>query len=144
MITATCSRAARFRAPGQIGIEACDLRPPRAGEALVRLEGSGVCGSNVPVWEGRPWFQYPLEPGRPGHEGWGEVVALGEGVTTVTTGTRVALLSERAFAEYDVTSASSVVPLPPALAGRPFPGEAVGCAMNAFRRSGIESGQRVA
>jgi threonine dehydrogenase-like Zn-dependent dehydrogenase len=37
-----------------------------------------------------------------------------------------------------------VVALPPALDGQPFPGEPLGCAMNIFRRSGIEPGQTVA
>jgi threonine dehydrogenase-like Zn-dependent dehydrogenase len=36
------------------------------------------------------------------------------------------------------------VALPPALDGLPFPGEAFGCAMNVFRRSRVEAGQRVA
>jgi threonine dehydrogenase-like Zn-dependent dehydrogenase len=54
------------------------------------------------------------------------------------------VLSYRAFAEYDVADASHCVPLPAALAGKPFPGEAIGCAMNIFARSGIEKGQWLA
>ncbi len=34
--------------------------------------------------------------------------------------------------------------LPPELAGKPFPGEPLGCAMNIFRRSDIRAGQTVA
>ncbi len=34
--------------------------------------------------------------------------------------------------------------LPPELAGQPFPGEPLGCAMNIFRRSDIQPGQTVA
>ena len=41
------------------------------GQVRIRLEGSGVCASSVPVWEGRPWFWYPAAPGAPGHEGLG-------------------------------------------------------------------------
>jgi threonine dehydrogenase-like Zn-dependent dehydrogenase len=117
---------------------------PGPGEVLMRLEGCGVCGSSLPVWEGRPWFDYPLAPGEPGHEGWGVVEELGEGVSGLAVGTRVAALSQRAFAEYDVAPAGMLAPLPPQLDGRPFPGEAIGCAVNAFRRSRIEAGQRVA
>jgi threonine dehydrogenase-like Zn-dependent dehydrogenase len=37
-----------------------------------------------------------------------------------------------------------VVKLPPALDGKPFPGEPLGCAFNIFRRSDIRAGQTVA
>jgi 2-desacetyl-2-hydroxyethyl bacteriochlorophyllide A dehydrogenase len=121
------------------------VRPePGRGEVRVRLEGCGVCASNLPVWEGRPWFQYPLTPGAPGHEGWGIVDAAGDGVTNVRRGDRVAILSNRAYAEYDVASTDSVVPIPAELRGRSIPAEAVGCAMNIFRRSDIRRGQNVA
>ena len=104
----------------------------------VEVEGCGVCGSNLPVWEGRPWFDYPLAPGSPGHEAWGRVV---EGPSA---GTRVALLAESAFASELVVPADRVVPLPAALDGQPFPGEALGCAFNAARRSDFRPGQTVA
>ena len=123
--------------------EAALPRPAR-GEVRVRLEGCGVCASNLPVWQGRSWFQYPLTPGAPGHEGWGVVDAEGDGVTNVRRGDRVAILSNRAYAEYDIASADSVVPIPSALGGRSIPAEAVGCAMNIFRRSDIHSNQTVA
>jgi threonine dehydrogenase-like Zn-dependent dehydrogenase len=116
---------------------------PAAGEVRVRVEGCGVCASSLPVFEGRPWFEYPRGAGEPGHEGWGVVDALGDGVTGVQSGDRVAFLSGRAFAEYDVAHAQSVVVLPEALDGRLFPGEAVGCALNIFRRSDISAGQTV-
>jgi threonine dehydrogenase-like Zn-dependent dehydrogenase len=121
------------------------VRPePGRGEVRVRLEGCGVCASNLPVWQGRPWFHYPLTPGAPGHEGWGTVDAAGDGVTNLLRGDRVAILSNRAYAEYDVAAADSAVPIPAALAGRPIPAEAVGCAMNIFRRSDIHADQTVA
>ena len=49
------SRAARFRAPGEITLEELEMEPAENGKVRVRLEGCGVCGSNLPVWEGRPW-----------------------------------------------------------------------------------------
>jgi threonine dehydrogenase-like Zn-dependent dehydrogenase len=72
------------------------------------------------------------------------VDALGEGVSGVGVGARVAPLSYRSYAEYDVAAADVIVPLPAALDGQPFPGEPLGCAMNIFRRSGISAGQTVA
>src|SRR5436305_11806080 len=96
----------------------------------IRLEGCGVCGSNLPSWEGRAWFKYPLSPGEPGHEGWGIIDAVGADVTRFRGGERVAVISYRAFAEFDVAHQNSVVALPDQLAGKPFPGAALGCAMN--------------
>jgi threonine dehydrogenase-like Zn-dependent dehydrogenase len=128
-----CSRLARVSTPA-----------PAAGQVRIRLEGSGVCASNLPVWEGRDWFNYPLSPGAPGHEGWGIVEAVGEGVAGLDTGQRVAFLSERAYAEVDLADADAVVALPDTLDGHPFPGEPLGCAMNIFERSGIAAGDSVA
>jgi threonine dehydrogenase-like Zn-dependent dehydrogenase len=121
------------------------LRPePGPGQLRVKLEGCGVCGSNLPTWEGREWFKYPLTPGAPGHEGWGVVDAVGPGVQGFKVGDRVATLSSSSYAEYDVVDTGAAVVLPKALEGKPFPGEPLGCAMNIFRRSDIQPGQTVA
>lgn len=137
-------QAAVVTEPGRVRFTRIPVPEPRAGEVRVRLEGCGVCGSNLPPWEGRPWFKYPLEPGELGHEGWGMVDALGSGVRGIRAGTRVALLSFRAYAQYDIAAESAVVPLPAGLEGKPFPGEALGCAMNVFQRCDIHRGQTVA
>ena len=143
-ITSVRGRAAVIAAPGQIELREVEFRGPVAGEVRVRIEGCGVCASNVPVWQGKPWFEYPLEPGAPGHEAWGHVDALGEGVTDLARGDRVALLSSHAFATYDFAIASQVVQLPADLNDQPVPAEALGCAVNIFRRSAIAQGQTVA
>jgi threonine dehydrogenase-like Zn-dependent dehydrogenase len=113
-------------------------------QVKVRLEGCGICASSLPFWEGRDWFSYPSEPGSPGHEGWGIVEAVGERVTNISAGDRVAFLSSHAFAEYDVAEENSLVKIPQALSGKPFPGEPLGCAMNIFERSNIQPGDTVA
>ncbi|HLT06435.1 MAG TPA: zinc-binding dehydrogenase [Cyclobacteriaceae bacterium] len=110
----------------------------------VRLEGVGLCASNIPVWEGREWFQYPLDPGTPGHEGWGIVEDFGDQVTGFHVGQRVAILQGNAFSEYLAVSAENAVVLPPELEGMPFPGEPLGCLMNIFKRADIQAGQTVA
>ncbi len=137
-------RAAALERPGSIRIASRERPDPGPGEVRVRLEGSGVCASNLDVWKGRPWFDYPLPPGAPGHEGWGRVDAVGAGVEGIHEGERVASLGQRAYAEYDLVRSEQLVPIPEELGEAPFPGEALGCAMNIFARSGIEEGQTVA
>lgn len=137
-------RAARLAEPGKIEIEVVDVPEPGDGEVRVRLEGCGVCASNIPPWEGREWFSYPMAPGQLGHEGWGRVDAVGSGVGDLKPGDRVAFLSNNAYAEYDVAPAGSVVRLPEALDDVPFPGEPLGCAVNIFRRSHVKAGDTVA
>ncbi|GJG87478.1 oxidoreductase [Gemmatimonadetes bacterium T265] len=136
--------AAILAAPGVVRVEPGPPPAPGPGEVRVRLEGSGVCASNLPMWEGREWFTYPAPPGNPGHEGWGTVDALGDGVTGLAVGQRVAALSYAAYATHDVAKADAVVPLPAALDGRPFPGEPLGCAMNILARGDVRPGQDVA
>ena len=113
-----------------------DVPAPEPGpeEVLVRVEGCGVCGSSQPLWEGRPWFSYPPEPGSPGHEVWGRT----------KDGRRVATLSQRGYAEWDVAREDELVELPDELDGVPFPGEAFACAVNIVRRADVRKGHRVA
>jgi len=130
--------------PRRARLEKIDVPEPGPREVRVRLEGCGVCASNLELWTGQPWFQYPIAAGAPGHEGWGSVDAIGSDVSNVTIGERVALLSFKAYAEYDIASADSVMPLPDLIKGKPCPAEPLGCVMNVFRRSCIGSGQSVA
>ncbi len=137
-------RAAVFAGPRDIRVETVPLKRPEPDQVRIRLEGCGLCASNLPVWLGAPWFDYPFEPGSPGHEGWGRIDAVGDKVHHLKVGERVAFLSEHAYAESDVAPADAVVPLPESQTDQPFPGEPLGCALNIFRRSRIAAGQTVA
>jgi threonine dehydrogenase-like Zn-dependent dehydrogenase len=137
-------RAAVVTGAGKIRVDDIPLPQPGPGQVRIRLDGCGVCASNLGPWAGPEWMKFPTEPGGLGHEGWGEIDAIGEGVTDLAKGDRVAALSYHSYAGYDVADADAVVRLPPALDGLPFPGEPLGCAMNIMRRSGIEAGQTVA
>jgi len=117
---------------------------PRSTEVLVRLEGCGVCASNIPPWEGREWFKYPMAPGALGHEGWGIIDSIGADVMHFAPGQRVAILSQNAYAQYDTVDESNVIALADSLMGQPFPAEPLGCAMNIFKRCQIRAGQTVA
>ncbi|WP_296722337.1 zinc-binding dehydrogenase [Erythrobacter sp.] len=137
-------KAAVLRGPGELAVTRAALPEPGEGEVRVRLEGCGVCASNLTPWEGPEWMEFPTSPGELGHEGWGVIDNVGPGVADLAEGDRVAALTYRSYAEADIAPAGMVVKLPPELDGQPFPGEPLGCAFNIFRRSAIEPGQHVA
>lgn len=137
-------RAAVVTGPGRMEVVDVPAPEPGPGEVRIRLEGCGVCASNLTPWAGPEWMTFPTEPGGLGHEGWGVIDRIGPGVAGVKTGDRVAALSFHAYAAYDIAAAQNVVRLPAALDGRYFPGEPLGCAINIFKRSQIRAGETVA
>ena len=137
-------QAAVLTAPGEMRIAEVARPEPGEGEVRVRLEGCGVCASNLTPWGGSEWMHYPTAPGELGHEGWGRIEAIGPGVTGLVEGDRVAALGYRSYAEADIVPSGMVVKLPGELDAVPFPGEALGCAFNIFRRSRIAPGQHLA
>jgi 2-desacetyl-2-hydroxyethyl bacteriochlorophyllide A dehydrogenase len=80
-------RAVTFQAPGEVRIdEKPDPELEGPGDAIVRVDASGVCGSDLHIYHGR----VAIEPGFTiGHEYVGEVVALGDDVSSVSVGDRV-------------------------------------------------------
>ena len=69
-------------------IEEIELDPPKANEVLVKMAASGVCYSDVSMYEGHIPRDFPLILG---HEGAGIVQQVGEGVTNVKEGDHVVL-----------------------------------------------------
>ena len=62
-------------------IEIAEPEKPGAGEALVRVRRVGICGTDISGFLGKmPFFSYPRIPG---HELGVEVIAVGEGVSSV-------------------------------------------------------------
>jgi threonine dehydrogenase-like Zn-dependent dehydrogenase len=65
------------------------LPDPKAGEVVVAVKASGICGTDIEVMHGAYGASaFPLVPG---HEFSGEVIAVGAGVDTLTVGTRVVI-----------------------------------------------------
>ena len=75
-----------FGAP--LEISDLELPTPGFGEALVRVETSGVCHTDLHAAHG-DWPVKPQPPFVPGHEGYGTVVALGTGVRDLEVGDKV-------------------------------------------------------
>src|SRR3954470_17580578 len=80
-------RAVTFQAPGQVRVEEKpDPQLSAADDALIRIEASGICGSDLHIYHGR----VPVEQGFTiGHEFVGTVVAAGDRVERVAVGDRV-------------------------------------------------------
>jgi len=80
-------RAVTFQAPGEVRVEEKPEPELLAGDdALVRVEASGICGSDLHIFHGR----VPVEPGFTiGHEFVGAVLAAGDEVERVAVGDRV-------------------------------------------------------
>jgi len=65
-----------------------EVPTPGAGQVLVKIAASGVCHTDLHAAQG-DWPVKPNPPFIPGHEGVGQVVAVGAGVTHVKEGDRV-------------------------------------------------------
>ena len=63
---------------------------PKAGEVLIKVHKTAICGTDVHIYNWDPWAQDHIKaPMTIGHEYVGEVAALGEGVTGLKVGQRV-------------------------------------------------------
>ena len=80
-------RAVTFQAPGEVRVE--EVPEPElieAGDAIVRIEATGVCGSDLHIYHGR----VQIEPGFTiGHEYVGTVIEVGTDVRDVQVADRV-------------------------------------------------------
>jgi 2-desacetyl-2-hydroxyethyl bacteriochlorophyllide A dehydrogenase len=80
-------QAVTFQAPGEVRLEERPEPELTAGDdAVVRVEATGICGSDLDIYHGR----VQIEPGFTiGHEFVGTVESAGPGVTEVAEGDRV-------------------------------------------------------
>jgi NADPH2:quinone reductase len=101
--------------PEKLRIDDTDAAEPGRGEARVRVLATGVSFAEVQMLKHR----YPMQPKYPfvpGYDLVGEVTALGEGVTGVRVGDRVAaLLVTGAWRTHVVVKADRLVPVPDGL-----------------------------
>jgi 2-desacetyl-2-hydroxyethyl bacteriochlorophyllide A dehydrogenase len=82
-------KTAVFYGGPDIRVEEIPDPVPGPGQVLVRVRAAGICGSDLHGYRApRPDLTYPL---RAGHELSGEVADVGEGVTGLSPGQRVAI-----------------------------------------------------
>ena len=109
----------RFGGPEVLEYAEVATPAPKSGEVLVRLEYSGVNFTEIyqraGLYAKSHTYQTPL-PMVIGSEGGGTVATLGEGVTGLKIGDRVAYCIVRgSYAEYAVVPAWRLVNIPPAM-----------------------------
>lgn len=85
-------RAVQIHAPGKFSVETVPVPVPKRGEVLVQIKAIAICGSDPGIFGGKvlhngwpPYFPFVA-----GHEFAAQVVALGEGVSSLKVGDRVA------------------------------------------------------
>jgi len=79
--------AVTFQEPGRVAVEERpEPEPIAADDAVVRVDASGICGSDLHIFHGRVKIEQGFTIG---HEYVGTVVAAGDGVTQVAVGDRV-------------------------------------------------------
>jgi len=81
-------KAVIFDAPGNIKIGEIDKSKLKSEEALIAVKASGLCGTDLHIYDGDFIASYPVVPG---HEFAGEVVDVGPDVVDVNVGDRVAI-----------------------------------------------------
>jgi 2-desacetyl-2-hydroxyethyl bacteriochlorophyllide A dehydrogenase len=82
-------KAVVIEEPNQVSVKAVDDPSPAAGEAVVKVEACGICGTDIHVIRGE--FEPTRYPIIPGHEFCGEVVEVGAGVRNLKAGDFVAV-----------------------------------------------------
>ena len=83
----------------------------RSGMVLVKVHAIGVNFADVRFRQGL-YVVKPKLPDTPGMEAAGVIEAVGEGVSTLKPGTRVAAFTVKSYAEYCQAPESMVIPLP--------------------------------
>jgi 2-desacetyl-2-hydroxyethyl bacteriochlorophyllide A dehydrogenase len=83
-------RAVALISPGKVQI-VDDWPEPECGpdDVIVQIRGVGLCGSDLSVFDGKR--EVPQLPWVFGHEGGGDIVAVGSGVTNREVGQRVVI-----------------------------------------------------
>ncbi|MDR1744149.1 MAG: zinc-dependent alcohol dehydrogenase family protein [Planctomycetota bacterium] len=81
-------KAAKIIEKGRVDIVDLPKPEPGDGEVLIRVESSGICGTDLHMYHGQSMGGYPIVPG---HEFAGVVEAAGRGTSRFKAGDRVAV-----------------------------------------------------
>lgn len=84
----TTMKALQITKPHELKIITVERPEPGIGEVLIKVMASGICGTDVHILEGEYLGAYPVIPG---HEFAGVVEQVGQGVSRIKVGDRVAV-----------------------------------------------------
>jgi NADPH:quinone reductase len=145
-------RVGRFGGEDTLEYTEVPVPEPGAGQVRVRLHAAGVNPADTYVRTGGYVFFTPALPYTPGFDGAGVVDAVGAGVTSTAPGERVFLSSlgtkgfSGAYAEFAVTAAADVHPLPDGLTFAQGAAVGVPCATAwraLFQKAALRPGETV-
>ena len=106
-------RAARLSSPKQFELLDVDVPILEDGQVLIRLQRLSICGSDLRIYDRLlPEEEYPLGPGRPGHECAG--VVEDSRSDEYRAGQRVIVLpsTSAGLVEYVAEAPGRIIPLP--------------------------------
>ncbi len=106
-------RAARLSSPKQFELMDVDAPTLEDGQVLIRLQRLSICGSDLRIYDRLlPEEEYPLVPGRPGHECAG--VVEDSRSDEYSAGQRVIVLpsTSAGLVEYVAEAPGRIIPLP--------------------------------
>lgn len=117
----------QITAPGQFEILEAPIPIPAPDQIILRVEAVTTCPQwdlhirhNEPMFVGHQ-FEFPLPPGRCGHEASGKIYAVGSDVATLVAGDRVVTWRDHSepftgcYAQYVALPATSVIHVPKVL-----------------------------
>ncbi|MDB5108340.1 MAG: hypothetical protein JWM69_1281 [Candidatus Binatus sp.] len=117
----------------------------KPGTVLVKVRAAGINFADTLFRQGQ-YLMRPKLPDTPGLEAAGEIEAVGEGVSNLKPGQRVAILGSKTYAEYALAPATQVIPLPEGVSfeqGAAFPVQVLTAWHMLHTSHRTESGQTV-
>jgi threonine dehydrogenase-like Zn-dependent dehydrogenase len=136
-------RTVTYDKPGSVSFIDTELPLPGYGEVLVQMKACGICKYDIKTCKNLN--ENPAYSARPGHEGVGVVEAVGEGVTNLKPGDKVAsIYLGGAMAGTYLADLQSIARLPDSVSRYElWFAEPITCVVAALRLLRIEPGENV-
>lgn len=84
------AKIAFLHKPHDLRLDNVELQPLMANQVLVKVGACGICGSDIECYEGHSAEgRYDIAPYTPGHEWGGQIVEIGNGISTLKVGDKV-------------------------------------------------------